>query len=164
MIRAINEKDAERILKLEKSCFKESFSDAYIDIFCKKGCGFVYIDDIKKDSTSDEKTENILGYITIVNGTLEDIEIKNDDGTSKIVAIIYSLGVDPDHRKKGIGKQLVEKVLDKVLDKVSTPIYVRALVTNDLANKLYMKLGFEKVVETSYAPPRDNFILYVHKG
>ncbi len=53
---------------------------------------------------------------------------------------IINMAVDPEHRRQGVGKQLIEKVLnDKDI------FFLEVRVSNVAAQKLYEKYGFKNV-------------------
>jgi len=53
---------------------------------------------------------------------------------------IINMAVDPEHRKRGIGKQLIEKILN---DK--DVFFLEVRVSNSAAQRLYEKYGFKNV-------------------
>jgi len=58
---------------------------------------------------------------------------------------LLRLYIHPDHRRKGIGRELFESVCDKLLEYDIERIRAMVLAENELGNEFYRDLGFEKV-------------------
>lgn len=66
------------------------------------------------------------------------------DGVEGVVLRLY---VHPDHRTEGTGRELFEHVRDQLLDYDIDRIRAMVLAENELGNRFYRDLGFEKVAE-----------------
>lgn len=80
-------------------------------------------------------------------------------------AHITTIAVDPDHRKKGLGRQLMEELLDRAIERgaVCSTLEVRA--SNEAALKLYEDLGYVRAgVRKAYYPDNkeDAVVMWLH--
>lgn len=79
-------------------------------------------------------------------------------------ADIYSVAVDLEYRKKGVGKLLLEYFFSALPDEVNS-VGLEVRESNLPAIKLYEKTGFERVGlrKNFYSDPRENAILMTKK-
>ena len=90
-----------------------------------------YIYEKDRFSLVAEMDEQIVGMIDFGAGNFQTY------GTGEI----YALYVDSHHKRRGIGKQLVQKAFGMLNENDLTPTYVIALKENHPARKFYEKLG-----------------------
>jgi ribosomal-protein-alanine acetyltransferase len=116
MIRIFTPSDIDRILEIEAQAFPKSpySSGIFMNLYRSNPTTFLVY----------EEEEEILGYL-----------IHTPEGH------IISIAVDPRHRRKGIGTQLVEEVLRNSTGEF---IWVEVRETNAGAQVFYEKLGFRK--------------------
>lgn len=69
-----------------------------------------------------------------------EVEIVEED-----IARINGLAVKPEHRKKGYGKELIEKSIEFLKEKGINIVSILVKQDNEKAKELYKKLGFEFV-------------------
>jgi len=62
-----------------------------------------------------------------------------------VMCMFYDIGVHPDYQKKGIGKQIMNKLIDQVKDKKYTSIGLFAWEENLENIPFYEKFGFKQV-------------------
>lgn len=55
---------------------------------------------------------------------------------------IHNLAVDPAHRRKGIGRALLQKVIEEARGNGSTRVTLEVRKSNEAAQRLYHSLGF----------------------
>jgi ribosomal-protein-alanine acetyltransferase len=115
MIRIFTPSDIDRILEIEAQAFPKSpySSGIFMSLYRSNPTTFLVYEE-----------EEILGYL-----------IHTPEGH------IISIAVDPRHRRKGIGTQLVEEVLRNSTGEF---IWVEVRETNAGAQVFYEKLGFRK--------------------
>jgi ribosomal-protein-alanine N-acetyltransferase len=58
---------------------------------------------------------------------------------------LLSIGVLPDHRRAGIGRQLVERVIAESIDRGAARLFLEVAEDNAAAQRLYRTLGFVAV-------------------
>lgn len=66
------------------------------------------------------------------------------DGQAGVVLRLY---VHPDHRRRGLGGELFEHVREQLLEYDIDRVRAMVLAENELGNRFYRDLGFEKVAE-----------------
>ncbi len=89
----------------------------------------------------------VVGYIAF--------EVITDEGS------IVELAVDPKHRRKGVGKKLVELMLTSCSGVKTVCLEVR--VSNTAARALYQALGFQpiSVRKNYYDYPREDAVIMI---
>lgn len=73
-----------------------------------------------------------------------DPHVKKATGTSKLRGYIAMLAVDPDHRRLGLGRKLVNRNIDKMIEDGADEVILETEVTNIAALRLYESLGFHR--------------------
>ena len=68
---------------------------------------------------------------------------------------VYNIGVNPDQRQKGYGRQLMEDLIQRYGDK---DVFLFVHQQNKIAIHLYKSFSFEKV-EREYLPPPDQICM-----
>ena len=93
--------------------------------------------------------EKVVGYIAF--------EAIVDEGS------IVELAVDPEHRRKGVGKKLVELMLTSCSGVKTICLEVRA--SNTPAKALYEVFGFEAITirKNYYDDPREDAVIMIKK-
>jgi len=82
--------------------------------------------------------EKVVGWIHAFRGLLLE---------SNPFIEIGGLVIDEDHRGKGIGKELVEKIKEWCLEKGFQTLRVRSNIKRIEAHKFYLNLGFTEIKE-----------------
>ncbi len=109
----LKDKDVHAVFEIEKACFALPKSEA------------VFKSDQHKYWIAKQKNE-VLGYIGV-----EDISEEKH---------IINMAVQPDFRRQGIGKKLVEKILNK-----KDVFFLEVRASNFIAQELYGKYEFKGV-------------------
>ncbi len=125
MIRSFSFSDLDRILQIEGQSFPKSPYDwaTFINLYWLYPKTFwVYV-----DTERDQEENPLRGYIVL-----------SQDGH------IISMAVHPQHRRRGIGKQLVERAL-KILR--SKNLWAEVRKSNQGAQAFYLKMGFQIIGE-----------------
>ena len=131
MIRLFTPSDMDRILEIEAQAFPKSpySRRIFTSLYQANPATFLVYGE-----------EKILGYL-----------VYTPEGH------IVSIAVDPPHRRKGIGTQLVMEVFRKSTGEF---IWVEVRETNTGAQAFYEKLGFrKKVIVPRYYGTEDAFIM-----
>lgn len=78
------------------------------------------------------------------------------------VADILDIAVMPEHRKKGIGKKLLQTLIDELTRLNVCEVFLEVRASNLAAISLYTSFGFEKCGERKnyYSSPREDALLY----
>lgn len=67
---------------------------------------------------------------------------------SEGAAYILRLYIDPEHRKQGLGRELLERTCDQLAEYDVDRIHAMVLAENDPGNAFYQKFGFERADES----------------
>jgi len=93
-----------------------------------------YIDNNKTNLLIAVENSNIIGYIFT-----KIIEVESEKKSAKIDALY----IEEDYRNKGIATKLIEKSINWIKDNSIDNITINVMYQNEVAKKLYYKLGFE---------------------
>jgi ribosomal-protein-alanine N-acetyltransferase len=93
---------------------------------------------------SNELTENKLAHYFV--GRIDD-EIVAYGGIWVILedSHVTTIAVDPEHRGRGLGEQLLIHLLDEAMTRGASWITLEVRESNDVAQRLYRKYGFTNV-------------------
>jgi ribosomal-protein-alanine N-acetyltransferase len=123
MIRPFSFSDLERILQIERQSFPKSPYD---------WATFIHLHWLHPDTfwvytgtQHDQKEKRIWGYIVF-----------SRDGH------IISIAIDPKHRRRGIGRELLQKAINALPSK---KVWAEVRKSNSGAQAFYLKLGFQVV-------------------
>ena len=113
---------AEKVAELEKVCFSNPWSINSI---------FSEIDNPLSLWLVAVEGEEVIGYV----------------GSQSVLgwADMMNLAVSPDHRRKGVGKELVLELIRQLQEENVTCLTLEVRVSNTPANELYHHLGFTEV-------------------
>jgi len=126
-IRTATPDDFERIVELENLCFSKEHA------YTRRQLHYLLI---KANSTVLVETTG-----TLIRGFLIILYRR---GTT--VAGIETINVDPTHRKKGIGLQLLSVAEEHLRKKGIQKIRLEVSISNNVAIKLYEHAGFQKIM------------------
>jgi len=121
-VRQFLPKDFERISQITKDSFPYPWSESYLRRTSQKRAGEILIAE-----TAGKTVGYILGYVK-----------HNYCGSVKILA------VDPDFRKQGIGRKLIEAIIEKLKKEGAQKIFLKLRAKNTVAENFYEQLGFKK--------------------
>lgn len=94
-----------------------------------------------------EEDDNSFSYIAEVNNKIIGkvrLEINGELGA------IYGLGVIPEHRSKGYGREILIRSIEKLSDRNAKEIMLQVLTNNNNALNLYKSCGFEDTSTMNY--------------
>jgi ribosomal-protein-alanine N-acetyltransferase len=121
MIRPFTLSDLDRIIQIELRSFPKSPYDwaTFVNLhYLYQDTFWVYV-----TPTQDPREEQILGYIVF-----------SEDGH------IISIAVHPQHRRKGIGKKLLERAME---DPSLKKLWAEVRRSNQAAQAFYLHMGFQ---------------------
>lgn len=93
-----------------------------------------YIDNNKTNLLIAVENSNIIGYIFT-----KIIEVESEKKSAKIDALY----IEEEYRNKGIATKLIEESINWIKDNSIDNITINVMYQNEVAKKLYYKLGFE---------------------
>ena len=101
----------------------------------------------------------MMGYVWEENGTIignASLIPFRDNG--KRIYLIANVATHPDHRRRGIGQALTERVMQQARDKKASTIWLHVRDDNPGAIKLYENLGFREMTRrTTWTALPDSF-------
>lgn len=130
--------DAELLSNMEEKCFSKPWSEESIAHHMENGAFFFIAEE-----------DNVpLGYA--------GMEIVFDEVN------IYNIAVLKEHRRRGIGRALVNKLIDTAKEKGALAMYLEVRHRNLAAIELYESVGFTFIGlrKNYYQNPTDNALLY----
>ncbi|HVH69119.1 MAG TPA: ribosomal protein S18-alanine N-acetyltransferase [Gemmatimonadales bacterium] len=94
-----------------------------------------------------EQQGTVAGYV-VAHGAADEGEILN-------------LGVAPAHRRRGVGRALVERVLTVLAGRGARVVFLEVRETNAVARRLYQSLGFAEVARRAryYRQPVEDAVV-----
>ena len=139
MITMMTASHVPQIAELEKLCFNDPWSENSIasELDNRLSCWLVALDDDK-----------VIGYVGSQT-VLGETDMMN-------------IAIHPDHRKRGIATELIERLIQALKERDSHSLMLEVRASNEPAKSLYTKLGFELVgVRKNYYrnPKEDALIL-----
>lgn len=141
-IREASDDDIDAIRDVARTSWEADYPDILSRETIEEGVEEWYDTDALHEAVSDTRTrllvadegDAVVGFVhAVLNG--------EDEGD------ILRLYVHPEHRRKGIGHRLFERVRDDLYERDVDRIYAMVLADNDLGNAFYRDLGLERVTE-----------------
>ncbi|WP_240841601.1 ribosomal protein S18-alanine N-acetyltransferase [Acidaminobacter sp. JC074] len=145
MIRNMTVEDLDQVMSLELACFSVPWT---------------------RESFENELTKNMLAKYIVIE---EEGEIIGYGGVWYIMdeGHITNVAIHPEHRKKGLGKLLVEKMKHNARIQGIKHMTLEVRVSNVAAITLYSRMGFEKAgIRPKYYTDNneDALIMWVELG
>lgn len=145
MIRIMTVEDLDQVMLLELACFSVPWT---------------------RESFEKELSENKLAHYIVIE---EENQIVGYGGVWYIVdeGHITNVAIHPDHRKKGLGKQLVDAMKDIAIQNEIILMTLEVRVSNIAAITLYERMGFlEAGIRPKYYTDNqeDALIMWVKLG
>lgn len=125
--------------------------DDYDDVYClwvnTPGMGLNNLDDSKQGIIKYLKRNPNTCFVARENGKLIGVILSGHDGRR---AFIYHMAVDISHRKKGVGRKLVEFVLNALQEEGIHKVAFVVFKKNEIGNEFWEKLGFDERTDLVY--------------
>ena len=119
----------------------EDYDKAYQLWTNTKGMGMRSLDDSFEGIAKFLKRNPTTNYIAQVENKIVGVILCGHDGRR---GYIYHTAVDSDYRGNGIGKRLVNAVLEALKKEGINKVTLVVFDSNDLGNKFWQSLGFNK--------------------
>jgi ribosomal-protein-alanine N-acetyltransferase len=127
-IRPARREDLQEVLRVEYKCFKDPYPmDLLIHLQETNPLSFLVA----------EVGGSVIGYII---GTVRWMNVGH----------VLAIGVDPQHRRKGVGTTLMERLIDYFRKRGVSKVRLEARESNWEARKFYSSLGFSEVGKVPY--------------
>ncbi len=141
--------DDKKFNKIDKSTLKfrkAEAEDTDLRIKILSAC-FDYEPKDKVAFTKLLQDKNRLIYVAEVEDEIiGNISASKNDGKS----YIYGVGILPEYRGKGYGKQMLSLIVEKIMEEPYSEITLEVACNNENALTLYKKCGFEVVTSYDY--------------
>ncbi|MFN8380976.1 MAG: GNAT family N-acetyltransferase [Anaerolineales bacterium] len=125
--------------------------DDYDDVYClwvnTPGMGLNNLDDSKQGIIKYLKRNPNTCFVARENGKLIGVILSGHDGRR---AFIYHMAVDISHRKKGVGRKLVEFALNALQEEGIHKVAFVVFKKNEIGNEFWEKLGFDERTDLVY--------------
>jgi ribosomal protein S18 acetylase RimI-like enzyme len=106
-----------------------------------QGMGMRSLDDSLEGIKKFLKRNPTTNYIAQVENKVIGVILCGHDGRR---GYIYHTAVNTDYRGKGVGKALVDATLDALKKEGINKVALVAFASNDLGNKFWQSIGFDK--------------------
>ena len=106
-----------------------------------QGMGMRSLDDSFDGIKKFLKRNPTINYIAQVENKVIGVILCGHDGRR---GYIYHTAVNTDYRGKGVGKALVDATIDALKKEGINKVALVAFASNDLGNKFWQSLGFDK--------------------
>jgi len=120
IVRKAEEKDLSEVYNIELSSFDQPYPPQLLYLYYHLSGDLFLVA---------ENAGRVVGYV---------IGIMGKDKAAHVI----SLAVHPDFRRRGIGKELLQKLLEALLERGATHVRLEVENSNEAALALYQKLGF----------------------
>ncbi len=138
-IKAMKEAQVSQIAALERVCFSDPWSEKSIlsELENPLSCWLVAMDG--------ERLAGYVGSQTVLGET-----------------DMMNLAVDPDYRRKGLGKELILSLIEALRQRGSRCLTLEVRDSNAPARALYEGLGFQEIGRRRnyYRNPREDALIY----
>lgn len=151
-LRRFEPKDLPEVMSINRRCLPENYSEGFfMGLYERFPETFIVA----------EKDGAVVGYIMCrIETGFSGLGFKPFRLSRK--GHIISIAVLPEHRKKGLGRALIEKALEGMAKFYNAKsCYLEVRVSNDAAINLYKKIGFEvqRTIRGYYADGENAYIM-----
>jgi len=147
-IREFRDSDLNRILEIERKCFRDPWSRELFEFISRRYPSIFLVA---------ESNGEIVGYvIAIVEDTLSLRKLRTDR-----YGHILNLAVDEKHRRRRIGSTLINSILKKLRERNVSKVYLEVRKSNSAAKNLYLKFNFKvkKLIKNYYPNDEDAYLM-----
>ena len=137
-IRRFQPSDFERVIGIEKEAFNEYNPILFMAAYETFPDGFLVA----------EKDGNVVGFLTTIATSMFDVKI-------------LSLAIDRRYQNKGFASMLLQSLFEVLRTKGVLRILLEVRLSNFLAQRLYLSLGFNlvKVISSYYQDGEDAYLM-----
>jgi ribosomal-protein-alanine N-acetyltransferase len=137
-IRRFQPSDFERVIGIEKEAFNEYNPILFMAAYETFPDGFLVA----------EKDGDVVGFLTTIATSLFDVKI-------------LSLAIDRRYQNKGFASMLMQSLFEVLRTKGVLKILLEVRLSNLLAQRLYLSLGFNlvKVISSYYQDGEDAYLM-----
>lgn len=129
-LRQFNANDVESVIEINRTCLPENYASFFfMDTYRSCPTAFIVA----------EVSDRVVGYIMCrIEHGFSDIRRLRFIRKGHII----SVAVLPDYRRTGVASELVKGALEALRQMNADECYLEVRTTNEVAHKLYKKLGF----------------------
>jgi len=129
-------KDVDRLLRLNLRCFKQG------ENYTRQTFNYLLTQPQSLGFGAETPSGDMAGFVLLMN---------NPDGAAHITTV----GVAPEHRRRGVARRLIEELEDVLRQKDVSTIVLEVRVSNTAAQDLYAHAGYSVV---------KRMVRYYHNG
>lgn len=141
-IKKLTVADIDRLLRLNLRCFKQG------ENYTKHTFNYLLTQPQSLGIAAETPAGELTGFVLLMN---------NPDGAAHITTI----GVAPEHRRRGIGRKLIKEVDRMLIKKGVSTVVLEVRVSNTEAQELYSQAGYSivKRMQRYYHNGEDGFLM-----
>jgi [ribosomal protein S18]-alanine N-acetyltransferase len=142
VIKALTIKDLDRLLRLNLRCFRQG------ENYTKHTFNYLLTQPQSLGLMAETSTGDMAGFVLLMN---------NPEGAAHITTV----GVAPEHRRRGIARKLIEELENLLSTKSVSTVVLEVRVGNLPAQYLYMEAGYTIVKRMTryYHNGEDGFLM-----
>ena len=141
-VKRLSLKDIDRLLRLNLRCFKQG------ENYTRHTFNYLLTQPQSLGLAAETATGELAGFVLLMN---------NPDGAAHITTV----GVAPEHRRRGIGSRLIGDIEGLLREKSVSTIVLEVRVSNKAAQDLYANAGYSIVKRMTryYHNGEDGFLM-----
>ena len=141
-VKRLSLKDIDRLLRLNLRCFKQG------ENYTRHTFNYLLTQPQSLGFAAETPTGELTGFVLLMN---------NPDGAAHITTV----GVAPEHRRRGIAERLIDEIEQLLRRKSVSTIVLEVRVSNTAAQGLYSKAGYTIVKRMTryYHNGEDGFLM-----
>jgi ribosomal-protein-alanine acetyltransferase len=141
-VKRLSLKDIDRLLRLNLRCFKQG------ENYTRHTFNYLLTQPQSLGLAAETPSGDLAGFVLLMN---------NPDGAAHITTV----GVAPEHRRRGIGRQLIQEIEQLLRNKAVSTIVLEVRVSNLAAQDLYSQAGYSivKRMVRYYHTGEDGFLM-----
>jgi ribosomal-protein-alanine acetyltransferase len=122
-LRSLSIKDLDTLLRLNIRCFRNG------ENYTKHTFNYLLTQPQSLGFAAVTPSDDMVGFVLVMN---------NPDGAAHVTTV----GVAPEHRRRGVAEMLIERVDSALRDRAVSTIILEVRVSNYAAQRLYMSSGY----------------------
>jgi ribosomal-protein-alanine N-acetyltransferase len=141
-VKRLSIKDIDRLLRLNLRCFKQG------ENYTRHTFNYLLTQPQSLGFAAETSLGELAGFVLLMN---------NQDGAAHITTV----GVAPEHRRRGVARRLIEEIENVLRKKSVSTVVLEVRVSNKAAQDLYARAGYSIVKRMAryYHNGEDGFLM-----